>query len=521
MVKKKMYRKIKDLKKKGYGKIKIGKTLSLDPATVRKYFDMRMEEYTEYLESTMNRVKIFQEYEDEILEVYARNGNQQLNMSAVYDFLEECFGELPGSEKSLRNFIHHLERTGILIYKSKQRSYQKVPELPYGKQMQLDFGEYNLKNGKKVYIFAAVLSASRYKYIAFQDKPLKTLDVIFFLLDCFDYFGGIPEELVIDQDSLLVVAENYGEIIFTEKFAFFLEEMELKMYVCRKSDPESKGKIENVIKYVKYNFLQVRSFESLEEAGESLRRWLIRRANGKICQATKKVPALAVEEERPYLRPVKNSIFRKDRYVGRDSRTVSDKSFIMVGSNEYSVPVEYRKLTVEIYVTEEKLFVFDERTGREIAQHEKSLGTGERIRNKAHFRNNSLSVKELEKEIKTLFVFESWSDFVEKNHQTFPRYFRDQCILARDLFAENSVEESVLEMAVDYCLENKTYGMTALKDTYSYFQKDQKQNYQQMSAPAIKILKTQTPIEEPAVTQRAVGDYELLVAASLKRRSDR
>ena len=126
--------------------------------------------------------------------------------------------------------------------------------------MQLDFGQYRCRSGLKLFIFAGVLSASRYKYVIFQDHPFKTKEVIDHLLNCFDYFGGVPEEMVIDQDNLLVVSENAGDIIYTDDFKFFIEEQEIRMYVCRKSDPETKGKIENVIKYVKYNFFNTRDF---------------------------------------------------------------------------------------------------------------------------------------------------------------------------------------------------------------------------------------------------------------------
>jgi hypothetical protein len=233
-----------------------------------------------------------------------------LEVSTVYFTLPKYIN-LPGNEQTLRNYIHYLIEAGQLKLNIGKRFYKKVPPLPYGKQMQIDFGTYKTKNGLKLYIFGAVLSASRYKYIAFQDKPFTTIDLIGHLLDCFDYIGGIPEELVIDQDSIMVVSENYGDIIYTEKFSCFIQEMRLRMYVCRKSDPESKGKIENVIKYVKYNFLSIRDFTSIGQAHESLSGWLKRRGNGKISQATKRIPLLAIDEERLHFRPLKNSIFRK------------------------------------------------------------------------------------------------------------------------------------------------------------------------------------------------------------------
>jgi len=157
-----------------------------------------------------------------------------------------------------------------------------------------------------------VLSASRYKFVKFQESPFKTMDVILTLLECFEYFGGVPEEIVIDQDKLMVVSENYGDIIYTKDFKYFIQEMGIEMYVCRKADPESKGKVENLVKYVKYNFMNIRTFDSVENANKSVTDWLLRRANGKISQTTKKIPAVEIENERSHLKSIKNSIFRKD-----------------------------------------------------------------------------------------------------------------------------------------------------------------------------------------------------------------
>jgi transposase len=511
MVNKRMYQKIQELKKKGYGKNEIRKKLRLDAATVRKYYHMRPDEYRQYAEARRSRIKVFAGWREEILLVYRENRNRRLNMSAVYDYLEERFGDLPGGEKSLRNYIHHLERTGRLVYESHPRQYKKVPELPYGRQIQLDFGEYKTSDGMTLYIFATVLSASRYKYVAVQGAPFTTVDVIQHLLDCFDHEGGMPAELVIDQDAVLVVDENHGEIVYTRQFKAFLEEMGIAMYVCRKADPESKGKIENVIKYVKYNFFQVRTFGDLAEARESLRRWLVRRANGKICQATKKVPAIAFEEEKEYLRPLKNSIFRKDSHVGRQERAASDKSYIMVGSNEYSVPVEYRRKTVEIYTAGGDLYVFDPRTGREIARHRLSVKAGARVSDKTHFRNNSITVNDLTHEVRGMFGFDEWKTFVERTRRALPRYVRDQCVLARRYFS-TGVDEGVFHMAVIYCLENKTYGMAALKDTYEHQKREQENDQENIFRAFGKALGT-VKMPDPVVSKRAVKEYESVVTS--------
>lgn len=49
--------------------------------------------------------------------------------------------------------------------------------------------------------------------------------------------------LVIDQDAVFVASETYGAAIKTRVFEDFCTEQELKLWVCNKADPKSKGPI--------------------------------------------------------------------------------------------------------------------------------------------------------------------------------------------------------------------------------------------------------------------------------------
>jgi transposase len=514
MVKKKMYQRIQKLKKKGYSKTEISLKLKIDPATVRKYFVMNPAKYNAYRQKCGERNKLFSEYMDEIKLIYELNDSKRLNMAAVYDYLEEKYFELPGNEQTLRNYIHYLIKNGVIKLSGNKRCYMKVDELPYGKQLQIDFGEYTTKSKLKLYIFGAVLSASRYKYIAFQTRPFTTIDLIHHLLDCFDYIGGIPEQLVIDQDTIMVVSENAGDIVYTEKFSYFIKEMNLKMYVCRKADPESKGKIENVIKYVKYNFLQVRDFNNLGDAEESLSRWLLRRGNGKISQATKRIPVNEIEEERKHLKPLKNSIYRKDSLLGRELRLVSDKGYIMVDTNEYSVPIEYRNCEVEIYKTDEQLYVYDGIKGKQIACHKVPSLTGQKVVNRDHFRNKTVPIEELRDEIVNMHDFENWKEFIEINTKTYNRFSRDQYIIARNKFSKIE-DTAIFEMAVEYCLSNKTYSMTELSDTYNYMLSEHEEEQETIRNAFMGLLNSTKP-KAPHVAKRDLTEYETVISGGSK-----
>lgn len=461
-----MYQEIKKLKLLGMSKNRMCRDLMIDIKTVRKYWGMNDQEYQKSLMEFSYREKEFDGLRKDILEVYAKNDFIRLNMSAVYDYLLEVKGKLPANENTLRNFVHYLIETGQLALNNKQRYYTKVPDMPYGKQLQLDFGQYSDRNGRKYYIFAAVLSASRFKYAALQERPFRTEDLIGHLLDCFAYIGGMPQELVIDQDCTMVVSENSGDIIYTKDFKYFIEEMDLKMYVCRAADPESKGKIENVVKFIKYSFFPVRLFDSNSQAGDSLLKWLERKANGRISQATMKIPLIEIEAERQSLRPVRNSIFRKDRIGLREERCVSDKSRIAVDASYYDIPESYRNGNVDIYKTQNRLFVYDRISGQQIVEYPLSVIPGQIITNRAMVRDMGKTAQNLKDEVRGYYELPEWKEFLERNFKQYPRYVRDQCIAGRKYFKEQTIDIEKLTEALSICLESSSYSMKDLRDNY-------------------------------------------------------
>ncbi len=114
MIRKKLYKQIQTFKEQGDTKGKIAATLGMDPKTVAKYYHMEESDFKRYRQQHMFRDKVLEEYEEDILEVYEKNEFKRLNMSAVYDYLEEKYGKLPANEQSLRNYINYLIQTDKL-----------------------------------------------------------------------------------------------------------------------------------------------------------------------------------------------------------------------------------------------------------------------------------------------------------------------------------------------------------------------------------------------------------------------
>ena len=132
MIKKKMYKQIQIFKRQGYSRNEIASELGINPRTAARYYRMNEEDFRSYRREHLFKNKAFEEYEQDILEVYEKNEFRKLNMSSVYDYLEERYGKLPGNEKTLRNYIGYLIQTEKLTLNEKIRTYTKVPELPFG-----------------------------------------------------------------------------------------------------------------------------------------------------------------------------------------------------------------------------------------------------------------------------------------------------------------------------------------------------------------------------------------------------
>lgn len=508
MIKFIMYQKVKNFKDTGMPISEIVKTTGLDWKTVKKYSRMSQKDYAEYVMKLKSRFKIFEPFKQEIKEIYTENSDVKIRKSAIYDFLEEKYNNLPGTERTLRNFIDYLIETKEIEVNKKKREYLPVVDVVPGKQLQLDFGEKKQKNGQKLYIFASVLSSSKTKFYRVQSNPFKTLDVINNLINSFKFFGGIPEEIVMDQDKLMIVSENQGDIILTKKFEEFKNEQKFKIFVCRKSDPESKGSVENSVSYIKNNFFNFRNFKTAEEANEKINQWMYRRANGKINQSTKRIPLNDLKHERSFLRAYHGSVF-EENIKHEEVRKVDKTSLISYLSSKYMVPIEYVGENVGVIENNDKIIITDLENGIKIAQYQKSLIPGSMNLNKKRYFERTNQPVELKEKLIEKNLCQDWEIFVEKNYKKYQRYFRDQYKAALN-FLDIQLNLNILEESVKYCLENKTLSIANLKDTYDYYfrEKNHKQNFIKSSVTIPLYHHQQLELN---ISKRDLSDYQQII----------
>lgn len=324
-------------------------------------------------------------------------------------------------------------------------------ETPYGKYAQVDLGEKYIQteSGKyiKVYFLLIMLSRSRCKAGYFQKVPFTSEDAIYAHEKCFEYYKGVPQTLIYDQDKLFIKDENMGDYVLTYNFRKIKEKHNFKVVFCRKADPESKGKIENAVKYVKNNFLKGRRYENIEKLNEDFIEWLERTGNGIEHNTTKLIPKEELKKEQMYLQPfVGISTYAKEEgkmYLVRKDNSISYK-----GRNTY------------VYVISgeggSQLEIYNKETGKQIARHKISPLRGKIIGNANHRRNNEESIKETEEEVLKMFEESSKvAEYFNLLHKNKQRYYRDNLLYIQKHAA--SIKEENLNKALEYCRIHNIY----------------------------------------------------------------
>lgn len=517
MITMKQYTTFQSARRQGLTVSQIGEKLGRDRKTVRKYLRMDKDEFIRHLERMAERGKAFEPYRDDILDIYGSHEGRIVYSAAIYDYLGERHGELPGTERTLRNYLAYLKASGA-IGKGPGREYRPVEPLPYGRQAQIDFGQEATNIGK-IYFAVIILARSRYRYVAPQDRPFTTVDVIGHLMDAFEYFGGVPEELVLDQDRTMIVAENLGDLATTKGFTDFIAEQGLRLWLCRAADPESKGKVENAVKFVKTNFFSSRSFEDFGSLTADLRAWL-GRANARISQATRMMPLADFEaNEKPLLHPFRSSIFRPQAGLGeRERRKVDQQSLISVSGSKYSVPSGYRNGEVEIDDRGGFVYAYDPKTGLQVAMHAHSVRSGEVISDPAHYTDRAAASQAIRAGLLARLPDEPlWTAFVEGMWTGYRRYFREQALRLTKLF-DCPPERDKLSAALARCHENGLSHAQDLLDAYVAF--DGVLGAKKRTEAPANGTAHRARCEMPAVETHSLADYQRALDAATRETGD-
>lgn len=290
---------IKILHQQGYSQRAIAKQLGISRHTVKRYLtgDKNKPAYQPRAYKS-HKLDPYKPYIKERIE-----SALPIHLSAVVIMREIKASGYEGGLTRLR--AHLFELRGSKITPEVIR-FETEP----GKQMQVDWGQ--MRGGKKpVHAFVAVLGFSRALFVHFTDNMrYETLERCH--RHAFEYFQGIPVDVWYDNMKTVVLERNaygIGQHRFHAGFYQFAKEMGFIPKLCKPYRPQTKGKVERMVRYVRDNFYAPLSTKlatadlkmDVETANIKGVQWLDEVANVRIHHTTKERPMERLIKERSVL----------------------------------------------------------------------------------------------------------------------------------------------------------------------------------------------------------------------------
>ncbi len=290
-----------------------------------------------------------------------RQGGTRASVLDPYkDFLKS---ELTRHDYSARQLYQRLQDAGYTGSYSRVRDYVHIARprrapafltlsFEPGECAQVDWGEYGTvrvgSTSRKLSFFVMVLCYSRMMYLEFSVRQTSE-----HFLAChqhaFEFFGGVPKRLMIDNLKSAVLKHLLGEpAILNPKYLDFANHYGYTVSACNVRKGNEKGRVENGVGYVKKNLLNgldITSFAALEPLA---RQWMDNVANVRIHGETKKSPLELFPTDKEALlalAPIPYDI------ATVHSARASSQFRVAFETNRYSVPAEHasRRVTLKSY----------------------------------------------------------------------------------------------------------------------------------------------------------------------------
>jgi transposase len=251
------------------------------------------------------------------------------------------------------------------------RTYQRTSYLP-GELGQVDWWELPTLVPvapdvlRKVFGLVVTLPHSA-AHACFFTHAQTLQDFLPALLGCLVRLGGVPQGLVLDNDTSMVVHMPGERSRLHHEVAALFGALRTRAIVLPPRRPTSKGQVERTVGYLETSFLPLRHPKDITDLQEQHDAWArdvaFRRHHRRVGARV----ADAYRVEKPHLGPLPDPLPDTDRHL--ETRITKD-AFIRAAGADYSVPPGLVDRRVHVRVSLAEVVVFLE--GREIARHTRS-----------------------------------------------------------------------------------------------------------------------------------------------------
>ncbi|MCI0372252.1 MAG: IS21 family transposase [candidate division NC10 bacterium] len=251
-----------------------------------------------------------------------------------------------------------------------------------GEYVQWDWGEARVPLGgawvRRVFL-AGRLKYSRMVGVRWRTQmDLETLCRA--QLEIVEGWGGVPWAWVHDNLKTVTLGrEADGTPRWNPAYWRFATEVGFHPECCDPGAARQKGTVENLVKWVKSNFLPGRSFADDPDLAQQSLAW-DQEKNAQVSQAHGRRPVDLWPAEQAAFGPLRTTAATYGLYR---VATVNRESLVRVEGNQYSVPVGHLGQAVDVRLLRDEIRI--SRDGGELAGHPRLSGTGQRRREPGHY----------------------------------------------------------------------------------------------------------------------------------------
>jgi transposase len=175
-------------------------------------------------------------------------------------------------------------------------------ETPAGRQAQVDFARFRFPWGVR-YALLVVLGYSRLLWCRFSPRQ-DMAALIDGLEEAFQFFGGVPQELLFDQMKAVITRDlrlEGGALVGNAEFLRFASHWGFTARACRPYRAQTKGKVERPVRYLRGNFVYGRTFLHDADLDHQRQHWLAQVANVRVHGTTHEPPQVRFDREERFL----------------------------------------------------------------------------------------------------------------------------------------------------------------------------------------------------------------------------
>ena len=439
-------------RERGLSFAQIARELHLDEETIAKW--ARAKSYTIARTNTPRKSKLdpYRELIQRWLERHSYTATQIFQRLRA----EEGYS---GGITILSDYVRSIRRVRAPAFLSLSFAPGECAQVDWGCAGAMSIGSTR----RRLSFFVMVLCYSRLIYLEFSLAEA-TEHFLQAHQNAYEFFGGVPEKVLIDNPKTAVLQHPRGEKpLFHPRYLDFAAHYGFEPRACNVRKPHEKGRVESGVGYVEKNFLNGLELPpGLDALNVAARQWLDRIANVRLHGETRQKPVELFAVEKAHLKALPS--LPADTAI-TDTVRVNSRFRIRVDTNRYSVPSRYASQRLTLKKFAHQLCVYHE--GQLLANHTRSYDRHQDFENPDHAKE-LLSQRTKARNAKVLLAFYALCPRAEEYYrQLEQRRFNPRVHIAKIMALSEVYGPDKVARAIDDALHLLPSPATTLPTSWS------------------------------------------------------